>query len=162
MVVYDDDHYVMGGLLAELLATHDCQVTLVTPAPLVSYWTQFTLEQERIEARLRSLGVTILTRHCVTQIEPGSVVVANEITGAGSRLEADHAMLVTDRIPNDSLYRELQPRLAEGGLRSLRVIGDADAPGLIAQAIFAGHLAAREFGEVSADGTPFAVERIQV
>ena len=94
--------------------------------------------------------------------DPGSVVATDEITGAECLLDADCTVLVTDRIPNDALYRELRPRLAEGALRSLRVIGDADAPGLIAQAIFAGHLAAREFGEASADGTPFAVERVQV
>jgi dimethylamine/trimethylamine dehydrogenase len=162
IVVYDDDHYVMGGLLAEWFAAHDCRVSLVTPAPLVSHWTQYALEQQRIEARLRSLRVAIQTRHCVTRIETGSVVVTDEITGADCRLDADHVVLVTDRIPSDALYRELQPRLAEGALRSLHLIGDADAPGLIAQAVFAGHLAAREFGEASADGTPFLVERVHV
>jgi len=69
---------------------------------------------------------------------------------------------VTDRISNDGLYRELEPALADGQLRSLRLIGDADAPGLIAQAVFSGHLAAREFGEAPTDGTPFSVERVRV
>ena len=60
VVVVDDDHYVMGGLLAELLARNGHEVTVVTAAPLVSYWTQYTLEQERIETRLRSLGVRVV------------------------------------------------------------------------------------------------------
>jgi len=40
----------------------------------------------------------------------------------------------------------------------LRIIGDAEAPNIIAQAVFAGHLAAREFDEViNPDETPFKV-----
>jgi dimethylamine/trimethylamine dehydrogenase len=70
--------------------------------------------------------------------------------------------MVTDRIPNDALYHELKPALAEGKLKSLRLIGDAEAPNIIAQAIFSGHLAAREFDEmIDPDITPFKVERIK-
>jgi len=68
-------------------------------------------------------------------------------------------VLVTDRISNDSLYYELQPALANGKLQSLRLIGDAEAPNIIAQAVFSGHLAAREFDEEKVDGTPFKIER---
>jgi dimethylamine/trimethylamine dehydrogenase len=67
-----------------------------------------------------------------------------------------------DRRPNDSLYYELEPALNDGRLHSLRIIGDAEAPNLIAQAVFAGHRAAREFGETSMEETPFKVERIAV
>jgi dimethylamine/trimethylamine dehydrogenase len=162
VVLYDDDHYVIGGLLAELCARRGCAVTLVTPAPLVSHWTQYSLEQERIEARLRSLGVTLLTRHTLSSIARSSATVSDQVTGAVRELPADAVLLVTDRVSSDDLYRELQPALADGRLRSLRVIGDAEAPGLIAQAVFSGHLAAREFGEAPADGTPFAVERVEV
>jgi len=45
------------------------------------------------------------------------------------------------------LYQALRPALTAGRLRSLRLIGDAEAPNIIAQAVFAGHLAAREFEE---------------
>jgi dimethylamine/trimethylamine dehydrogenase len=162
VVIYDDDHYVMGGLLAELCAQRGCNVTLVTPAPLVSYWTQYSLEQRRIEARLRSLSITILSRHAVSRIMPDAVTVIDNIAGAECHLPADGVLLVTDRISNDGLYRELEPALADGRLRSLRLIGDADAPGLIAQAVFAGHLAAREFGEAPTDGTPFSIERVRI
>jgi dimethylamine/trimethylamine dehydrogenase len=162
VVLYDDDHYVMGGLLAELCAKRDCAVTLVTPAPLVSHWTQYSLEQERIEARLRSLDVTLLTRHTLSSIARDSAAISDDVTGSVRELPADAVLLVTDRVSNDDLHRELQPALADGRLMSLRVIGDAEAPGLIAQAVFSGHLAAREFGEAAADSTPFAVERVEV
>ena len=57
VLIFDNDHFYMGGVLAEMLATAGCEVTLVTPAPMISYWTQYTLEQERIQRRLMNLGV---------------------------------------------------------------------------------------------------------
>ncbi|MFQ5421829.1 MAG: FAD-dependent oxidoreductase, partial [Anaerolineae bacterium] len=36
VVIFDDDHYYMGGVLAELLADQGCHVTLLTPAPMIS------------------------------------------------------------------------------------------------------------------------------
>jgi dimethylamine/trimethylamine dehydrogenase len=147
VLVYDDDHYVMGGLLAELLAARGHEVTLVTPAPLVSYWTQYTLEQQRIEARLRQLGVRIVVRTTLSRIEPGQVVAASVVDGAPVELARGQVLLVADRAPDTALYEGLLPSLDAGRLDSLRLIGDADAPGLIAQAVFSGHLAAQEFGE---------------
>jgi dimethylamine/trimethylamine dehydrogenase len=160
VVVHDDDHYVMGGLLAELLAARGHDVTLVTPAPLASYWTQFTLEQDRIESRLRSLGVRIRTRETLARIEDDHVVTASVVDAATGTLPRDHVVLVGDRAPETGLYDELAVALDAGRLDSLRLVGDADAPGLIAQAVFAGHLAAREFGaDVDRDAVPFRRER---
>lgn len=163
VLLYDDDHFYMGGVLAELLATNGCEVTLVTPAPMISYWTQFTLEQERVMKRLLDLNVTLLTHHILASHTPKAATVTNTITSAESTLACDAIIMVTDRIPSDGLYHELQPALAAGTLKSLRLIGDAEAPNLIAQAVFAGHLAAREFDEViDPDGTPFKVEQIKL
>jgi dimethylamine/trimethylamine dehydrogenase len=160
VVVYDDDHYVMGGLLAELLAARGHDVTLVTPAPLASFWTQYTLEQERIESRLRSLGVRIRTRETVARIDVDHVVTSSVLDAATASVPRDHVVLVGDRAPVTGLYDDLSVALGEGRLDSLRLVGDADAPGLIAQAVFAGHLAAREFGvDVDRDTVPFRRER---
>jgi dimethylamine/trimethylamine dehydrogenase len=159
-VIYDDDHYYMGGVLAELLATNGCSVSLVTPAPLISYWSQFTLEQERIQHKLMRLGVKLYPQHVFAEIENDCVKLINKISGDEIELPCQGVLLVSDRIPNDSLYHELKPALEEEKLNSLRVIGDAEAPNIIAQAVFSGHLAAREFEEEKVDGTPFKVERI--
>ena len=162
VVIYDDDHYMMGGALAERGALLGCTVSLVTPAPEVSYWTRFALEQERIEKRLRSLGVTLYTKHTLSRIDVDSVAVTDNMTGVACTLPTDSVLLVTDRHPSDSLYHQLEPALIDGRLHTLRIIGDAEAPNLIAQAVFAGHRAAREFGETPMEGTPFKVERIAV
>jgi dimethylamine/trimethylamine dehydrogenase len=160
IVIYDDDHYYMGGVLAELLADNRCNVTLVTPAPMVSYWSQFTLEQEKIQAKLMKLGVKLFVRHVLRDIQSSSVRLSDTISGNEVELPRDGVVLVTDRISNDALYYELKPSLEVGKLNSLRLIGDAEAPNIIAQAVFAGHLAAREFDETLLEGTPFKIERV--
>ncbi len=160
VLLYDDDHYYMGGVLAELLATNGCEVTLMTPAPAISAWTEYTLEQDRIYKRLLDLNVTLLPSHVLASHSPTTATVTHAITSAKTTLPCDAIVMVIDRIPNDSLYHELKPALADGRLKSLRLIGDAEAPNIIAQAVFSGHLAAREFGEViDPDVTPFKVER---
>jgi dimethylamine/trimethylamine dehydrogenase len=167
-VIYDDDHYYMGGVLAELLATQGCKVTLVTPAPLISYWSQFTLEQERIQHRLMKLGVKLYPQNVLSEIGNDCVRLTNTISGDSIELPRDGVVLVSDRIPNDSLYLSLTLALSQrergtlAGIQSLRIIGDAEAPNIIAQAVFAGHLAAREFDEDNVEGTPFKIERMMV
>jgi dimethylamine/trimethylamine dehydrogenase len=161
-VIYDDDHYYMGGVLAELLAAQGYKVSLVTPAPLVSYWSQYTLEQERIQSKLMKLGVKLYPQNVLSEIEKDSVRLSNEISGDEIELPRDGVVLVSDRTSNDSLYQSLKPALDDGKLKSLRTIGDAEAPNIIAQAVFAGHLAAREFDEKKVEGTPFKVERMKI
>jgi dimethylamine/trimethylamine dehydrogenase len=160
VIIYDDDHYYMGGVLAELLAANGCNVSLVTPAPMVSYWAQFTLEQERIQSKLVKLGVRLYPQTVLKEIENDCVRLQNTVSRNIAGVSCDSVVLVSDRISNDSLYYELMPVLEEGRLNSLRVIGDAEAPNIIAQAVFSGHLAAREFEEEKVEGTPFKVERI--
>ena len=60
VLIYDDDHYYMGGVIAELLAKENYQVTLLTPAADVSNWTHHTMEQHRIQERLLECGVKIV------------------------------------------------------------------------------------------------------
>ncbi len=111
IVIYDDDHYYMGGVLAELLAEQGCNVTLVTPAPLVSYWSQFTLEQERIQHKLMKLGVKLYPRSVLSEIQNDCVRLTNTISGDEVELQRDGVVLVSDRISNDSMYYELKPAL---------------------------------------------------
>jgi dimethylamine/trimethylamine dehydrogenase len=163
VLVYDDDHYYMGSVLAELLVSLGCQVTLVTPAPSVAAWSDFTLEQPHTLKRLLSLGVGLNTHTHLTAIEPGRTQVRSAIQPEAGWLDCDGVLLVTNRISNDSLYYDLKPALADGRLDSLRLIGDAEAPNIIAGAVFSGHLAAQEFDEVVDPDVPnFRRERMGV
>ena len=60
VLIFDDDHYYMGSVLAELLLQQGCQVMFATPAPFIAYWSQFTLEQEFIQRRLMNLGGKVI------------------------------------------------------------------------------------------------------
>ena len=84
------------------------------------------------------------------------------VSGQSSEIGIDAVVLVTDRLSDDELYLTLKPAWQEGVLESLRVIGDAEAPNIIAQAVYSGHLAAREFDETPSGSTPFRIERINI
>ncbi|RUU03682.1 NADH:flavin oxidoreductase [Mesorhizobium sp. USDA-HM6] len=162
VVLFDDDHYYMGGVLAELLARQGAKVTLVTPSAYVSDWTRNTLEQGAIHRRLAELGVEIVLNRTVTTIASGGVVTACVYTGARQELAADAVVLVTSRNQDDAVWRDLKAReneWADNGIRSVKVIGDAEAPGPIAWATYAGHRFARELDEPGiGDALPFRRE----
>ncbi|MBZ9907933.1 FAD-dependent oxidoreductase [Mesorhizobium sp. BR115XR7A] len=162
VVLFDDDHYYMGGVLAELMALRGTKVTLVTPSAYVSDWTRNTLEQGAIHRRLAELGVDIVLNRTVTSVASGGVVTACVYTGAKQDLAADAVVLVTSRNQEDAVWRELKAReneWADNGIRSVKVIGDAEAPGPIAWATYAGHRFARELDEPDiGDALPFRRE----
>ncbi|MER8844632.1 MULTISPECIES: oxidoreductase [Mesorhizobium] len=162
VVLFDDDHYYMGGVLAELMARQGTKVTLVTPSAYVSDWTRNTLEQGAIHRRLVELGVDIVLNRTVTSVASGGVVTSCAYTGAKQDLAADAAVLVTSRNQDDAVWRELKSReneWADSGIRSIKVIGDAEAPGPIAWATYAGHRFARELDEPDiGDALPFRRE----
>ncbi len=147
VVIYDDDHYYMGGVLAELLVQQGCKVTLVTPAALVSEWTVNTLEQHTIHRRLAEMGVEIILNRGVTAITDEGVETNCTFTGARRMQACEAVVMVASRLENDQLYRALKAREAEwpdAGIKSVTVIGDAQAPGPIAWATYAGHRYAQE------------------
>ncbi|KIC28058.1 oxidoreductase [Leisingera sp. ANG-M6] len=162
VVVYDDDHYYMGGVLAELLASKGAQVTLVTPSAFVSDWTNNTLEQVAIHPRLVEAGVEIVLNRGLTEIHAGHVVSNCTYTDRTWNIEADAVVMVASRTGNDSLFEELRAREAEwadAGIKSVKIIGDASAPGPIAWATYAGHRYARELdGPDIGDALPFRRE----
>lgn len=161
VIIYDDDHYYMGGVVAEKLAREGKAVTLVTTAAQVSAWTENTMEQHRIQARLMSLGVTLVNKHSVESIEGEAVTLACTVTGELTNQTCASLMLVTSREAQDGLFNELKARSgewADAGITSIRQAGDGEAPGTIAAAVYAGHRYARELEE-PVQVIPFKRER---
>ncbi|MFZ9073670.1 MAG: FAD-dependent oxidoreductase, partial [Paracoccaceae bacterium] len=162
VIVYDDDHYYMGGVLAELLVSEGCQVTFVTPSAYVSDWTVNTLEQHVIHRRLAELGVKIVLNRGVIEIAEDHVLSNCVFTGRTERFECDAVLMVASKQENNGLYLDLQARendWAEAGIKSVKLIGDANAPGPIAWATYAGHRYARELDEPDiGDALPFRRE----
>lgn len=166
VVVFDDDHYYMGGVMAELLAKAGCTVTLVTPSAYVSDWTLNTLEQGAIHRRLVENGVTITLNTGIAALVAGGVETECVYTGATARLGCDAVVMVASRVSDDALYHDLMARQgdwADAGIRSVKVIGDACAPGPIAWATYAGHRYARELDQPDiGDALPFRREVTQL
>ncbi|WP_104018386.1 oxidoreductase [Roseovarius nitratireducens] len=161
VVIFDDDYYYMGGLMAEKLRLDGYEVTYVTPAADVSHWTHNTMEQRRIQTRLMELGVTIVPLHNLVQINADSVELACVYTDRRQTLGCGTLVPVTMRDPISRLHRDLVTALGrvEGaGPRSVSLIGDCLAPGTIAAAVYGGHRFARELGEPPAKGVPFRRE----
>jgi dimethylamine/trimethylamine dehydrogenase len=165
IVIFDDEHYYMGGVLAEKLRLEGHKLLLVTPAPDISNWTHHTMEQGRIQSRLLGLGVELATQQNLVSVNSKKVELACVFTDRRTRHKCDTLVLVTERLPNDELYNALQARqeeLTEAGIKTLRCIGDCFAPGIIAASVHSGHLAAREFEDDIPDEVPFRRERVVV
>ena len=163
VLIWDDDHYYMGGVLAELLASEGYVVTLATPAPEVSTWTRNTMEQHFIQARLLEAGVTIVANRTLRRVDSDCAVLSCAYTGRDSAVETGGVVLVTSRTPNDGVARELAARRAhwaDSGIKLVRTIGDALAPATIAHAVFAGRRFAEELDlpDPDPDAVPFKRE----
>jgi dimethylamine/trimethylamine dehydrogenase len=161
VVVFDDDHFYLGAILAAQLRAEGFDVTLVTPADRVSAWTVNTLEQHRVQRELIEQDVAIATTRNVLGFDGTCVRLACTYSGRESTLPAASLVTVTSRTPDDGLATALaaSPDLVErAGILSVAVLGDALAPGTIAAAVYAGHRYAREFDRPASDAVGFLRE----
>jgi len=160
------NHYYMGSVLAEKLIEQGCTVSLVTPSAYVSEWTLNTLEQGFIAARMIDLGVNVILNTEVKSVEGDSVQLECVYSGNCRALPADAVLMVTARVPVSHLWEELlavQSQWADNGIKSVKVIGDANAPAPIAWATYAGHRYARELDTAPLqDALPFKREVTQI
>ena len=144
VLIYDDDHYYLGPVLALALRWRGQDVVLVTPAGRVGQWSTFTWEQDSACAALIDAEVEIVTNRILEGVEEGCARVACVFTGRETTISADWVLPLTQREPNDGLYRDILARSEASGLKSVRRIGDCEAPGIIASAVYSGHRIARE------------------
>ena len=162
VIIYDDDHYYMGGVLAELLSSEGCKVTIITPSAYLSDWTVNTLEQHFIHKKLAEMGVDIVLNRGVVEVCKNHVVSDCTYTGRMKELGCDAVVLLTSKSENNGLYLDLKAQetnWVDAGINSVRIIGDANAPGPIAWATYAGHRYARELdGNDIGDDLPFRRE----
>jgi dimethylamine/trimethylamine dehydrogenase len=148
VVVFDDDSYYLGSVVASTLASAGADVTIVTPAATVSAWSHNTDEQILTQKRLMREGVKIEAQTTLATIGEKSVELRCVYTGNMREMSADHVVMVTSRDPNDALYTELCERI------DITRIGDCSAPGIIAAAVMAGHRYARSMDAPDRD-VPF-------
>lgn len=152
VVVYDDDHYYIGGVIAEMLSKEGLDVTLVTPANEVSTWTTHTEEQHRIQQRLLSLGIDLQTGMSLASVAEDSVTLECVFTGRTHDVAASNVVMATSRKPQDGLFYALVDQI------DIKRIGDCLAPGTIATSVYSGHRYARELDADVSVPVPFRRE----
>ncbi|MEO5971959.1 MAG: FAD-dependent oxidoreductase [Sphingomicrobium sp.] len=158
VLLFDDDGYYYGSVMAEVLRAAGREVLFVTPAAAPAPWTLNTLEFGPIQTRLRELGVTILASHKLVAADGVRTVTQDVWSGRTTDHESASVLSITARLPDDALFQEMAAREDEwgaAGIQSVRCIGDAHAPGAIVHAVYAGHRYARELGEPATEAPPF-------
>ncbi|WP_164662170.1 FAD-dependent oxidoreductase [Tropicibacter sp. Alg240-R139] len=162
-LVFDGDGYYMASVVAERIRAEGHAVTLATSSDSVSDWAGKTSERWRIRTQLHRLGIDILPSNSLTHFSGDAASLNCVYSGRETKLPVQNIVMVTARKPNDCLYKALCLR-PEDEKRpfSLTRIGDCEAPGIIAAAIYAGHRYAQELEcEVDLD-IPLLHDRIDV
>lgn len=149
IVIFDDDRFYMASVLAEMVAQAGYETVYVSPSPVVSAWTEQTLEQSRIQNRLIQLGVKLLLSHNVSNCEKNTLALACTYSGNITQIPCTDLVIATSRSPNENLWNDLSSRESDwmpAGIKTVRRIGDCVAPGIIATAVQSGFTYAQEAG----------------
>ena len=151
VVIYDDEHYFMGGALAEKLRGGGHDVTLVTPHATASSWTVMTDEQDLIQPRLMKAGVKLALLQSVIAQQGQTVTLRCAYSLRETSVDCGTLILVTGRLPNDSLFADLA---ASPLPFTVARVGDCLQPSSIADAVYSAHRFARNFGLADQDAPP--------
>ncbi|MEM9100472.1 MAG: FAD-dependent oxidoreductase, partial [Pseudomonadota bacterium] len=156
-VLFDADGYYMGVAIAEKLRQADVPVTMVTESDTIGSWAGKTSENWRMRARIMALGVEIVPSHSMGVFDGATVTLSCAYTEAEKVLPAANLVLVGQRLSNDTLFHELTDAPF-----SVTRIGDCEAPGIVAQAVYSGHRVARELEETVNIDDPLRHERVDL
>ena len=139
-VIWDARGDIVPIGVAEMLADQGCQVELVSPLPMIGGIDQIKdMTRFHTLPRLLKKGVVLSHDTFMVMIVEKTVTVLNVHTMATREItDVDTVVLITGKIPNDSLYNELQ-----GKVKELYKIGDAKNPHSMGEANRDGHVAGR-------------------
>lgn len=165
VLVYDEDSYYMGGVIAERLKDAGLVVTIATPSDSISQWAERTSERWQVRTHLMKLGVETIVSHSLSAFDGETASLTCEYSGRENPISVNSVVMVTQRAPNDALYQEILAKV-DGNTDdlpfTLKRIGDCEAPAIVAAATYAGHRYARELDtEVDLD-EPLKHDRIDV
>ena len=152
VVVFDDDYYYMGPVLAEMLQKAGCQVTFVTTDNMACSFGRFTTEQPSVQRSLLEAGVEMVFSKNLESYDGVEVGLSCAYTERESVMKADAVVMVTARLPTDDLYYDLQGLMEDGKAgptKSIVRIGDCEAPAPIASAVYSGRRYALELDDNS-------------
>ena len=147
LLIFDDDHYYLGPVIALALRARGNAVTLVTPAGRAGQWSSYTNEQHASVRAMLEAGIEIVTNMVVDRVAPERVTASCVFTGRRREIGADRVLPLTRREPHDALHGEIRAAIAQGRTgapATVTRIGDCLAPGTIAAAVYGGYRAALE------------------
>ena len=152
VVVFDDDYYYMGPVLAEMLQNAGCEVTFVSTHDMACSFGIYTTEQPSVQRSLLEAGVQLVFSKNLEAYDGEEIELSCMYTERESMMKADAVVMVTARLPNDDLYYELLDLMdagQAGNTPPIRRIGDCEAPAPIASAVYAGRRYALELDDDS-------------
>ncbi len=138
VVIVDDVGDWRGTGTAWHLAERGHQVTLVSSWPLVGYWIQRTAGDWELRARLKQLGVVMITEAVVTEWADEGATVRSYLDGSEQVIGADTLVFATTNVSETMVADELASR---DGPTRVTVVGDALAARLAVHAIYDGRVA---------------------
>jgi NADPH-dependent 2,4-dienoyl-CoA reductase/sulfur reductase-like enzyme len=149
VVLLDGEGLHASTGIAELLATGGAEVHYVTAgfSPLSARITN-SHEARYVIQRLKTAGVRFVPTTWMRSIGERAVTLYDVHTDADRTEVVDAVVLVTGRVPQDALARELEGKVAQ-----LFTIGDALSARILAAATFEGQMFARQIGEPGAPAT---------
>jgi dimethylamine/trimethylamine dehydrogenase len=163
VIVFDDDHFYMGGVVAEKLRRDGLSVILATPVGDISKWCYRTLDIHHIHHHLLDIGVELVMHKNLGEVREGEADLVCPFTGRRETRKVKSVVMVTSRQPQDALYNELKAapeKLKRAGIKTLKPLGDCFAPATIQAAVFNGHKLARELDGGAVPVVSFKRERI--
>lgn len=164
-LVYDEDGYYMGGVIAERLKSAGIAVTLCTPAEVVSEWAGNTSERWKVRTHLMALGISLELSQALTSFDGREATLTCQFTLNERKVAVASVVMVTQRSPDDHLYHEILATV-DGDVDklpfTLKRIGDCEAPAIVAAATYAGHRYARELEEIVDIDEPLVHDRVDV
>lgn len=152
VVVFDDDYYYMAPVLCEMLQNAGCQVTYITTDNMACSFGVHTTEQYSVQKSMMKAGVQIVLSQNLEAWNGDEVEISCMYTERTTVMKADAVVLVTAKLPTDSLYYDLQKKIdaGQGGaVKSVRRIGDCEAPAPIASAVYSGRRYALDLDDTS-------------
>ena len=152
VVIFDDDYYYMGPVIAELLQKTGCNVTFVTTSDMVCSFGNYTSEQPSTQKNLINLGIKLIFSQNINSYDGSDLELSCMYTDRKSRLKADSIVMITARLPIDTLYYQTQNLIESkknDSIKSICRIGDSEAPAPIASAVYAGRKYALEIDDNS-------------
>ncbi|MGV1049384.1 MAG: FAD-dependent oxidoreductase [Solirubrobacterales bacterium] len=146
IAVYDAEGYFMAAGIAQLLDAEGYEVSIVTPFEQIAPQCDTTEEGRALRKVLHGAGIAFHRGVTLRRFAAGGIEGEDEF-GEPVALEAESLVLVTQRLPGDSLYTELacdRRKLEAADVRGLHRVGDCLSPRMLADTVFDGHRLGRE------------------